>query len=123
MTRLITYCPDDRTAEVLTRICEALGCQRTCTGDESDPEAVVRVKAERERPITDLHLSVRAANCLDHRYTWPGHVAFPPLVTVGDLCDKTESDLLRIKNFGRVCLNEVKDELARIGLGLREVGR
>lgn len=43
--------------------------------------------------------------------------------TLGDVCDLTESDLLRGRNFGRKSLNEVKAELAKMGLKLREVGR
>ena len=60
------------------------------------------------RPAEDLELSVRSANCLKNariRY-------------IGDLITKTESEMLRTKNFGRKSLNEIKDILKKMGLGL-----
>jgi len=60
------------------------------------------------RPIEELNLSVRSANCLqsaDLRY-------------VGELVQKTEADLLRTKNFGRKSLNEIKETLHGMGLEL-----
>jgi DNA-directed RNA polymerase subunit alpha len=60
------------------------------------------------RPIEELNLSVRSANCLqsaDIRY-------------VGELVQKTEADLLRTKNFGRKSLNEIKETLHTLGLEL-----
>jgi DNA-directed RNA polymerase subunit alpha len=60
------------------------------------------------RPVEELELSVRAANCLqnaDIRY-------------VGELVQKTEADMLKTKNFGRKSLNEIKEILADMGLSL-----
>jgi DNA-directed RNA polymerase subunit alpha len=60
------------------------------------------------RPIEELNLSVRSANCLqsaDLRY-------------VGELVQKTETDLLKTKNFGRKSLNEIKETLHTLGLEL-----
>jgi len=60
------------------------------------------------RPIEDLNLSVRSANCLqsaDLRY-------------VGELILKTEPELLKTKNFGRKSLNEIKDVLHEMELEL-----
>ncbi len=60
------------------------------------------------RPIEELNLSVRSANCLqsaDLRY-------------VGELVQKTENDLLKTKNFGRKSLNEIKETLHTLGLEL-----
>jgi DNA-directed RNA polymerase subunit alpha len=60
------------------------------------------------RPIEDLNFSVRSANCLqsaDIKY-------------VGELVQKTESDLLKTKNFGRKSLNEIKETLHSMGLEL-----
>lgn len=60
------------------------------------------------RPIEELNFSVRSANCLqsaDLRY-------------VGELVQRTESDLLKTKNFGRKSLNEIKDALTSMGLEL-----
>lgn len=60
-------------------------------------------------PISKLNLSVRAYNCL-HNNT--------KITTIGELVQRTEDDLYRIKNFGRKSIQEIKDELARIGLSL-----
>ena len=60
------------------------------------------------RPAEDLELSVRSANCLKNariRY-------------IGDLVTKTEQEMLRTKNFGRKSLNEIKEILTAMGLGL-----
>lgn len=60
------------------------------------------------RPAEDMELSVRSANCLKNariRY-------------IGDLVTKTEQEMLRTKNFGRKSLNEIKDILKTMGLGL-----
>ena len=60
------------------------------------------------RSVDDLELSVRSANCLqnaDIRY-------------VGELVQKTEQEMLKTKNFGRKSLNEIKDILHEMGLGL-----
>ena len=60
------------------------------------------------RPAEDLELSVRSANCLKNariRY-------------IGDLVTKSEQEMLRTKNFGRKSLNEIKEILKPMGLGL-----
>ena len=60
------------------------------------------------RSVDDLELSVRSANCLqnaDIRY-------------VGELVQKTEQEMLKTKNFGRKSLNEIKEILHEMGLGL-----
>jgi hypothetical protein len=70
-------------------------------GPARPPEAV-------SRPLEELELSVATANAL----------AKLGFVTVGDLCRRTESDLLRTKGFGRKQLREVKELLAELGLSL-----
>lgn len=60
------------------------------------------------RRVDELELSVRSANCLENadiRY-------------IGELCQKTEAEMLKTKNFGRKSLNEIKEILAEMGLGL-----
>jgi DNA-directed RNA polymerase subunit alpha len=60
------------------------------------------------RPVDDLELSVRSANCLqnaDIRY-------------IGELVQKTEQEMLKTKNFGRKSLNEIKEFLQEMGLSL-----
>ncbi len=60
------------------------------------------------RSVDELELSVRSANCLKNaeiRY-------------IGDLVQKTEAEMLKTKNFGRKSLNEIKEILTEMGLGL-----
>ncbi len=60
------------------------------------------------RKVEELELSVRSANCLKN----------DNIVYIGDLVQKTESDMLRTPNFGRKSLNEIKEVLAQMGLHL-----
>ncbi len=59
-------------------------------------------------PISQLDLSVRASNCLESA----------KVSTVGELVRMTESDLLKVRSFGRTSLREVKRKLADLGLSL-----
>jgi len=59
------------------------------------------------RPVEDLELSVRSANCLKNA----------KIRIIGDLVTKSEQDMLKTKNFGRKSLNEIKDILKPMGLG------
>ncbi len=59
-------------------------------------------------PITELDLSVRASNCLETS----------GIAAVGDLVAKTEEQLLKIKNFGKTTLKEVKTKLSQLGLSI-----
>jgi DNA-directed RNA polymerase subunit alpha len=60
------------------------------------------------RPVEDLELSVRSANCLKN-----ANIRF-----IGELVIRTEAEMLKTKNFGRKSLNEIKEILAEMGLGL-----
>ncbi|HYC97013.1 DNA-directed RNA polymerase subunit alpha C-terminal domain-containing protein, partial [Brevundimonas sp.] len=60
------------------------------------------------RPVDELELSVRSANCLKN----------DNIVYIGDLIQKTEGEMLRTPNFGRKSLNEIKEVLATMGLSL-----
>jgi hypothetical protein len=57
----------------------------------------------------ELHLSVRSANSLKYD---------DEVVYVGDLAQKTEAELVRLLQMGRVALSEIKDLLERMGLHL-----
>jgi DNA-directed RNA polymerase subunit alpha len=58
------------------------------------------------RSVEELELSVRSYNCLKNAN----------IQTIGDLVQKTESEMLRTKNFGRKSLNEIKELLTGLGL-------
>lgn len=60
------------------------------------------------RRIDELELSVRSANCLENA----------DIKYIGELVQKTEAEMLRTKNFGRKSLNEIKQILSDMGLGL-----
>lgn len=60
------------------------------------------------RPVEDLELSVRSANCLKN-----ANIRF-----IGELVTRSEGEMLKTKNFGRKSLNEIKDILVRMGLSL-----
>jgi DNA-directed RNA polymerase subunit alpha len=60
------------------------------------------------QPISVLDLSVRASNCLESEN----------IQIIRDLVQKTESDMLKIRNFGKTSLREVKKKLSEIGLTL-----
>ena len=60
------------------------------------------------RPVDDLELTVRSANCLKAE----------SIYYIGDLIQRTETELLKTPNLGRKSLNEIKDVLASRGLAL-----
>jgi len=61
-----------------------------------------------DKPVEDLELSVRSANCLKN-----AEINF-----IGDLAQKTDQEMLKTKNFGRKSLNEIKALLAEMDLTL-----
>lgn len=83
---------------------------------EEIPEPMIEVMAP-ERPafnenlnrkVDELELSVRSANCLQN-----ANIRY-----IGELCMKTEAEMLKTKNFGRKSLNEIKEILSEMGLSL-----
>jgi DNA-directed RNA polymerase subunit alpha len=58
------------------------------------------------RPVAELELSVRSANCLQN-----ADIKF-----IGELVQRTEGEMLKTKNFGRKSLNEIKEILHEMGL-------
>ena len=61
-----------------------------------------------EMPIEELELSVRSFNCLKRS----------GISTVGDLANKTETDMMKVKNLGKKSLEEVIAKLHELGLDL-----
>jgi DNA-directed RNA polymerase subunit alpha len=63
-----------------------------------------------EMTIEELDLSVRSYNCLKRA----------GINTVWELTQKTEEDMMKVRNLGRKSLEEVQEKLAELGLSLRK---
>ena len=74
---------------------------------EEVDEDMERRKAYLSKPVAELELSVRSANCLEAA----------EIITIRDLVTKTEPEMLRYRNFGRKSLSEIKEILGDMGLG------
>jgi len=83
---------------------------------EEEPEPVEEEEEEEEeklnenlfRHVSELELSVRSSNCLKNAN----------ITLIGELVQKSESEMLKTKNFGRKSLNEIKAILEEMGLSL-----
>ena len=81
-----------------------------------EPEVEVEKSTKEQLPfnpnllkkVEELELSVRSANCLKN----------DNIIYIGDLVQKTESEMLRTPNFGRKSLNEIKEVLQQMELNL-----
>jgi DNA-directed RNA polymerase subunit alpha len=69
-----------------------------------DPEVVRKLS----RPVEELELSVRSANCLKAA----------GIHTIGDLVSRSESEMLQFHNFGKKSLDEIRSILETLNLGL-----
>ncbi len=90
-------------AFVFTNLVEAGGSVEVGHDEPSEP-----INDALYRRVDELELTVRSANCLQNagiEYIW-------------QLVQKTESDMLKTKNFGRKSLAEIKDVLAELDLSL-----
>jgi DNA-directed RNA polymerase subunit alpha len=77
--------------------------------EESEVDEDQRTLLENlNRPVEELELSVRSANCLQNAN----------IKLIGQLVQKTEAEMLKTKNFGRKSLKEIKEILATMGLSL-----
>ncbi len=75
---------------------------------EDENQRVEPLNPYLDKPVEDLELSVRSANCLKN-----AEINF-----IGDLAQKTDQEMLKTKNFGRKSLNEIKALLAQMDLTL-----
>jgi DNA-directed RNA polymerase subunit alpha len=83
---------------------------------EEEPEPTEMARGDEEdklnqnlfRPVSELELSVRSANCLKNAN----------ITYIGELVQKSEAEMLKTKNFGRKSLNEIKSILEEMGLSL-----
>jgi len=104
--------PEDAVAYAARILQDQLGIfvnfEEPAAQEEHHPATETQLNDNLFRPVEDLELSVRSANCLqnaDIRY-------------LGELVQKTEQEMLKTKNFGRKSLNEIKEILHEMGLGL-----
>ena len=73
-----------------------------------EPVPTVVSNEHLDKSVEELELSVRSYNCLKNAN----------IQTIRELVQKTEPEMLRTKNFGRKSLNEIKEILQSMGLGL-----
>ncbi|MDQ5815472.1 MAG: DNA-directed RNA polymerase subunit alpha [Actinomycetota bacterium] len=76
-------------------------------GPETGEDEASGVMAQ---PIEELDLTVRSYNCLKRE----------GITTVGELVEKSEDDLLEIRNFGQKSIDEVKAKLVEMGLEMKK---
>lgn len=86
---------------------ETVSAEAAAAAEADDEES-----SKLDMPIADLDLSVRASNCLDSA----------GIKSVGDLVRHTESDLLKIRSFGKTSLREIKRKLSDLNLSLASGG-
>ena len=80
-------------------------------GIEIGPAPVVETQSsDLRRPIEILNLLARSKNCLQRE----------GIHTIGELIQRSEADLLDIRNFGAKSIEDVKDELAKLDLRLKD---
>ena len=77
---------------------------------ERPSEVVTRedLRQKLSMSISELDLSVRSANCLSSE----------KIETIGELVSRSEGELLKVRNFGKTSLREVKKKLSDMSLGL-----
>lgn len=76
------------------------------TEEEEEVSPTVELQARLDKSIEELELSVRSYNCLEAA----------GIKTIRDLVQKSESEMLKYRNFGRKSLNEIKSILKDMGL-------
>ena len=82
------------------------GPEDTHVDDQAPPPAPYNEHLDRS--VDELELSVRSYNCLKNA----------DIKTIRDLVQRSEGEMLKTKNFGRKSLNEIKEILSEMGLGL-----
>ena len=73
-----------------------------------EPEEDEELEGKLNMPVTELELSVRSANCLEKA----------KIKTLGELVSKSESEMLKYRNFGKKSLNEIIAIIETMGLSL-----
>lgn len=107
--------PDDAISLAAKIMVEHLELFINLTDEIEDVEIMVETEEEEKDKILDttieeLELSVRSSNCLKRA----------GINTVEELVDKTEDDLMKVRNLGKKSLQEIKDKLDELDLSLKE---
>ncbi|ADQ15312.1 DNA-directed RNA polymerase subunit alpha [Halanaerobium hydrogeniformans] len=107
--------PDDAISLAAKIMVEHLELFINLTDEIEDVEIMVEVEEEEKDKILDttieeLELSVRSSNCLKRA----------GINTVEELVDKTEDDLMKVRNLGKKSLQEIKDKLDELELELKD---
>ena len=102
--------PEDSVRQAARILVDQLSVFAALEGAEPAAEAgrASQVDPILMRPVDDLELTVRSANCLKAE----------SIYYIGDLIQRTENELLKTPNLGRKSLNEIKEVLASRGLTL-----
>jgi DNA-directed RNA polymerase subunit alpha len=103
--------PEEAIRQSARILVDQLSVFASLEGTEANAEAPSRspqVDPILLRPVDDLELTVRSANCLKAENIY----------YIGDLIQRTENELLKTPNLGRKSLNEIKEVLASRGLTL-----
>jgi len=109
-----TIKPDEATSLGAKILSEHLNLFITLTDHVNDVEIMVEKEVDKkekvlEMTIEELDLSVRSYNCLKRA----------GINTVEELTQKTEEDMMKVRNLGKKSLEEVQQKLAELGLSLR----
>ncbi len=107
--------PRDAVASAGRTLVELFGLARELNldaeGIEMGPSVMdAALAADMALPIEDLDLTVRSYNCLKRE----------GIHTVGELVNRSEADLLDIRNFGSKSIDEVKAKLVSMGMNLKD---
>ncbi|MFI5359156.1 MAG: DNA-directed RNA polymerase subunit alpha [Halanaerobiales bacterium] len=107
--------PEDAISLAAKIMVEHLELFLNLTDEISDVEIMVEKEEEEkdrilETTIEELELSVRSSNCLKRA----------GINTVGELINKSEEDLMKVRNLGKKSLDEIKGKLAELNLSLKE---
>ncbi len=94
--------------EQLAVFAQLEGSELSSVFDDSKPRSSSQFDPILLRPVDELELTVRSANCLKAENIY----------YIGDLIQRTENELLKTPNLGRKSLNEIKEVLASRGLTL-----
>ena len=103
--------------EVLVKLTDTIAVQLKHQTDEiipkgSDADSYVKAYKSMKIRLDELELSVRITNALRQE----------SCETLGDVCKRTEAELLRYPNFGRKSLDELKGILRDHGLSFKHIG-